>query len=185
MILNDSIIEVIGRKEYKDFLKLAGWSHVLSESLEVAHAYAEKVFEQEETVRQAWNEIMWWKINCCWKEHEIGASELSILDCKNRNLLCGHPELTKVFHTVWVGWWIALNSWWKEIQHPNIILGKLKVLDLEAQNDYWTSEFSAEQTAPSMIPELKRLIKEREAMLYKEIINPYMLRVSAVLRTIS
>jgi hypothetical protein len=175
-----------------------------------ANQKVRSVFTPNDTPRSVWNTLMFQKPRCCGKIHELEGSKITAGQCKKQdNPLCWHPEETQFFHGLWVANYLA-SQIDRKLPHPGAILSPLMHIDFAAQVSYWTDIFSTlcwnpggaiglleegeidEQTVyelteriPVNIARVKRTLKEREKRLWKEVIRPHMMQVSAILRKVA
>lgn len=196
--LDEPILKTIYENNYRRYIG-GLWNEA------TAYANASQVFSRSDTPRKVWNALIIQKPHCCGKIHESIWSGITVGQCKNQNNpLCGHPEETQFFHGLWVAAYLS-RMVQTDFPHVAPILRDLTNLDRLAQYMYWSDvdsvlwwtlgiaigndeevdeQYLYETTWRTIIdvPTIKKQIQERERKLWEETIQPYMMRVSEVLR---
>jgi hypothetical protein len=164
---------------YRGYLKMGsdvGGRGVLWNIIDlIADNKASWIFTQIETVRYVFNGLLLQKPHYCWKKHEKDGSEPG--DCPFKdNPVCWHPEETRFYHGLWVAAYLCRII---QPDFPHV----LTILDSQTGLDYFAQEQYEEATDTQLGKTIAEKIKEKERELWEETIQPYMLRVSEILRT--
>lgn len=158
-------------------------------NVQTANQKARSVFRSDDTPRKVWNALMLQRPHFCGHIHESDWSEITVGECPYQdNPICGHPEETRFFHGIWIGAYIA-QHFDPSIPHPKTVLNHGVInLDRVAQMHYWTNTDALGWWSPipkRLIPSVKREIQAKEKDLWKEVVEPYMMKVSKVLQKIA
>ncbi len=138
-------------------------------------------FTPKNTVREVWNTIALWKAKYCGKKHE-GLGWINPQLCANKeNPCCGHPENTWLHAGLLTGGYIA-HTIDSNLPHPATVILALINSDDNANIVYgWFISRLHKPDKPNLTL-LQRGIRESEIVVYKEITQPFIRRVSEILR---
>lgn len=135
----------------------------------------------DDSFRTSWNKYVLLENMECGKRHELDESGATDCPINEKNACCGHPGLSRIYHTVCV-WAFLVEKLTGKLYNPKSVIRWTLKIDRSASRwrdlSFWIL---------TKITHLKKILgkifQNREKHVYEKIIIPFRKKVSTALST--